>query len=174
MATSVLVSLLALATLGGLLGCDRKQEPSPQRAEAARHLFDQATREFHLPADRAGASEKARLQQQAAAAYQRLIREFPDQPYWAAQALRNLGNIRAAQTNLDEALRIYAAVGEKYPQETFEVLQAWKTAADLLWEANRRAEAKAFYQKVVQQFDGTNQPSVVLLAVKGAKARLAE
>jgi tetratricopeptide (TPR) repeat protein len=167
-----LISLLACVIVGCLTGCGQKKETTPQRAEAAHHLFDQATKEFHLPSDRAAGAEKARLQQQAADAYQRLVREFPDQPFWAAQALRNLGNIRAAQTNLDEAVRLFSAVGDKYPQEEFEVLQAWRTAGDLLWEANRRPEAKAFYQKVVQRFDGTNQPAVVRLVVKGAKTRL--
>ena len=160
--------------LFGLLGCSGKKESPAQRAEAAKALFDQATKTFHLPSAQAAGAERSRLQAQAAEAYQELLRKYPDQSYWAAQALRNLAGIRAAQTNLNEAVRLYASVAGKYPGEEFEVLQGWKAAADLLWEAGRRPEATGFYRKIVERFDSTNQPPVVRLVVKGSKARLAE
>jgi tetratricopeptide (TPR) repeat protein len=162
--------LLALAFL--LIGCQGKKQSPAERAEAAKALFDGATKNFHVPSAQAAGAEKARLEEQAAAAYQRLLKEYPDQSYWAAQALRNLGNVRAAQTNVDEAVRLFASVGERYPQEEFEVLQAWKSAADLLWDAKRSEESAKFCRKIVERFDGTNQPSVVRLVVKGAKSRL--
>jgi tetratricopeptide (TPR) repeat protein len=155
-----------------LLGCHGKKESPAERAEAAKGLFDGATKNFHTPSAQATGAEQTRLQDQAAAAYQQLLKQYPDQSYWAAQALRNLGNIRAVQTNVAEAVRLYSRVAEKYPGEEFEVLQAWKSAGDLLWEAKRPQEAAGFYQKIVARFDGTNQPSVVRLVVKGAKSRL--
>jgi tetratricopeptide (TPR) repeat protein len=164
--------MLGLAGLS--VGCSGKKETPAQRADAAKALFDQATKEFHLPSAQADGAGKARLQEQAAAAYQRLLKQYPDQPFWAAQALRNLANIRAAQTNMDEAVRLYSKVATDYPREEFEVLQAWKSAADLLWEAQRRKEATNFYGRIVARFDGTNQPPVVRLVVKGSKSRLAE
>jgi tetratricopeptide (TPR) repeat protein len=164
----VLLSLLLWA------GCGGKKESPAQRAEAAKSLFDQATKTFHVPSAQAVGADKVRLQQQAAEAYQELLRVYPEQSYWAAQALRNLAGIRAAQTNLNEAIRLYGAVAEKYPREEFEVVQAWKAAADLLWDADRRGEAAGFYRQIVGRFDGTNQPPVVRLVVKGSKARLAE
>jgi tetratricopeptide (TPR) repeat protein len=165
-----LLAILALAA--PLSSCSKRPEAPGQRAAAAKALFDRATKDFHLPSAQTNAVEQARLEREAAAAYQQLLRQYPDQSFWAAQALRNLGNVRAAQTNLDEAVRLYAAVAERYPKEEFEVLQAWKSAADLLWDANRQADAKLFYRKIVDRFDGTNQPSVVRLVVKGSHSHL--
>ena len=116
--------------------------------------------------------EQQKLQAQAAENYEKILRRYPEQTNWCAQALRSLANIRAAQTNLSEAVRAYAAVAEKYPGDDWETIQAWKSAADLLWEANRHEDARKFYQKVVSRFDGTNQPSIVRIVVKGSKARL--
>ena len=155
-------------------GCSGKKETPQQRYDAAKSLFEQTTKRFHTPSATATGAERYDLQNQAAQNYEQLLRRYPDQANWCAQALCNLGHIRAAQTNLDAAVKDYAAVAEKYPGEEWEVVQAWKSAADLLWEAKRREEARRFYQKVVQRFDGTNQPSIVRIVVRGARARLAE
>ncbi len=163
---SVLLSLL-------LCSCSEQKGSPEQRAAAAKALFDRATKEFHLPSAQATGPEKARLEREAAATYQEILRQYPDQSFWAAQALRNLGNLKAAQTNVNEAIRLFSAVADRYPKEDFEVLQAWKSAADLLWDAQRHVEALGFYRRLVQRFDGTNQPAVVRLVVKGSKARLA-
>lgn len=143
-----------------------------QKADAAKALFEQATKEFHLPSAQATGAEKARLQQRAAESYEKVLNDFADQTIWAAQALRNLAGIRAAQTNINEAVRLYTSVAERFPKEEFEVLQSWKAAGDLLWEGKRQAEARKFYQQIVQRFDGTNQPAVVRLVVKGARSKL--
>lgn len=155
-----------------LVGCSSKEEPPAQRAEAAQQLFDHTIRDLHNASTGAPDHERLKLQTQAAANYRELLRRYPEQSNLCAQALRQLGNIHAAQTNLKEAVKCYAQVGQRYAQEDWEVLQAWKSAADLLWEADRHDEARDFYRRIVTQFDGTNQPPVVRLVVKGSQTRL--
>ncbi len=162
---------LCLALL--VAGCSGKESPA-QRAAAAKALFERATKEYHLPSAEAKGAAQRQLQEQAAVAYEQLIKKYPEQTNWCVQALYSLGNIRAAQTNLDAATRFYSAVGARYPQQDWEVLMAWKSAGDLLWEADRKQEAKAFYQKVVERFDKTNAPAVVKTVVRGSKSHLAE
>ena len=87
--------------------------------------------------------------------------------------MRNLGNIRAAQTNVNEAVKLYADVEKKYPQQEWEVLMSWKSAADLLWDAGRHDEARVFYQKIVKRFDVPNASQVTKMAVRGSRSRLA-
>jgi tetratricopeptide (TPR) repeat protein len=168
---ALLPSLLLVVCLAS--GCSGRKQTPEQRQAAAQALFEQATKEFHNPSAVAQGAERERLLNQAAQNYQLIVRRYPEQSNWCAQALRSLGNIRAAQTNLDVAVKHYDAVAGKYPDQEWEVIQAWKSAADLLWEAKRREEAKKYYQKVVQRFDGTNQPAIVRLVVKGSKTRLA-
>ena len=146
---------------------------SPERAIAARDAFDRVTREFHLPSAEATGLKKAELLAQAARGYENLLHQFNDQPIWCAQALRSLANIRATQGALDEAVRLYLRVGEKYSREEWEVLQAWKSAGDLLWEANRTNEARKHYTRLVNRFDAPGMPSIVLIIVNAAKKRLA-
>ncbi len=165
------ISFLSLLLL--LAGCSKSETPA-QRADAAKALFDRATKEFHVPSAEVRGAEQRRLQDQAAAAYEALLNRYPEQSNLCAQALRSLANIRAAQTNLNEAVRLYASVGQKYPQEDWEVLMAWKSAADLLWDANRRSEAMAFYQKIVARFDKPDAPQIVRMVVRGSTNRLAE
>lgn len=155
-----------------LAGCSAEKENPAQRAAAAQALFDQTTKNCHVPAATARGAEQLRLLDQAARGYEQLLRRYPEQSNLCAQALRGLGHVRAAQTNLAQALTHYAAVAQRYPGEDWEILQAWKSAADLLWDAGRRDEAAKFYRQIVERFDGTNQPPVVQLAVKGAKGRL--
>ncbi len=164
--------LLAAALLS--TGCASSKQTPQQRSDAAKALFDQTTKAFHIPSAEAQGAARAELQRQAAAGYEQVLKKYPDQDYWAAQALRSLANIRAAQTNLDAAVKLYAAVGKKYPQQDWEVLMAWKSAADLLWDAGRRDEAKAFYQKIVSRFDVPDAPMVVKTTVRGSRARLGE
>jgi TolA-binding protein len=108
---------------------------------------------------------------EAAAGYQRLLRQHPDQPYWCAQALRSLANVRAAQGQLDQAVKLYRQVGEQYPQQDWEILQAWKSAADLLWDAGRTNEAQRFYRQIIQRFDAPDAPAIVQTVVRAARAR---
>ena len=171
--------IIACAVLALLAGCSQRTttttcpvETPQQRYVAAKELFEKATREFHIPSAQARGAERAQLEDQALAAYTNLARTYADQPAWAAQALRSLGHIQAARTNLTEAVRAYAEVAEKFPQQDFEVLMAWKSAGDLLSDAGQSSEAKVYYEKVLARFDKPNALPIVQAVVRGAKARL--
>jgi TolA-binding protein len=148
MARALLVSLLVL-----LAGC-----AAPQKD--AKTMFAEAV-----------AQHQQRHFAEAADGYGRILRQHSDQPYWCAQALRSLGNLRAAQGKLDEAVKLYRRVAERYPQQDWEVLQAWKSAADLLWEAGRENEAREFYRQIVQRFGTPDAPAIVQTVVRAARAR---
>jgi len=168
-----LCSLFLVAVLAGSVSCSREKKTPEQRYDAAKTLFDQITKEFHIASAEAKGADKARLQKEAASGYERLLKKFPEQEYWAAQALRNLAGVRAAQGKLDEAVKLYDSVGTKYPKQSWEVLQAWKAAGDLLWENGRKDEAKGYYQKLVNEFDKPDTTQVVKTVVRGSKRRLA-
>ena len=165
-----LISALAGALV--LTGCVRTQQSSAEKYEAAKALFESTSKQFHIPSAEAKGAEKLRLQQQALAGYRQLLKNYPDQDHWAAQALRNIGNIYAAQTNLTAAVERYIEVGRRYPHERWEVLMAWKSAADLLWDANQHDRAQQFYAKIVQRFDTPDAAQVIKMAVRGCKLRL--
>ncbi len=102
-----------------------------------------------------------------------MLRQYRDQAYWCAQATRSLGNVRVEQDRLNEAVALYRRVGDRYPAFEWEVLQAWKSAADLLWEAGQREEARGFYRQIIERFgeDPEEQPPVYRAIVKAAKSR---
>ena len=164
----LIVLLLALL----LAGCAAPKETPQQRAEAARALFDQTTKNFHLPSAEAHGAERDRLLAGAASGYEQLIKQYPEQTHACAQALRSLGNVRASQGRLDDAVKLYASVARKYPAEDWEILTSWKSAADLLAEAGRAAEAKPYYEKILARFDRPDAPAVVKTIVRGSRARL--
>ena len=166
------LSLSAAALL--FAGCTVSKETPEQRATAAKTLFDQTTKNLHLPSAEAEGAERLRLQNEAADAYRQLLKKYPDQEKWAAPALRSLGNIHAAQTNVSEAVQLYSSVEKKYPRQEWEVLMSWKSAGDLLWDAGRRDEARPFFQKIVARFETTNAPQVVQTIVRGSKTRLGQ
>ena len=166
---------LVILVAGLVTGCGHRESQnlavSPESV-SSKELFERVTKEFHIPSAEAKGAERLRLQNQATAGYQELLKRFPNDEYWAAQALRSLGNIYAAQTNLDAAVREYQLVAKRYPKQEWEVLMAWKSSADLLWEANRHAEANQFYGKIVERFDGAESAQVVKVVVHGSKLRL--
>jgi tetratricopeptide (TPR) repeat protein len=167
-ALSVALSLFVLA------GCDdRRPASTAERAEAAKTEFESITRDLHLPSAEATGPQAGELRRQAAARYESLLRQYGDQEFWAAQALRSLANIRAAEGDLNRAVRLYTEVEEKYPNQDWEILQAWKSAADLLWEAGRQADARSFYRKIVARFDSAEEPALVQTIVRASKRRLA-
>jgi len=159
-----LISALASALV--FAGCARTQQSSAEKYEAAKALFESTSKQFHIPSAEAKGTEKLRLQKQALAGYQRIVKQYPD------QALRNIGNIYAAQTNLTAAVERCSEVGRRYPNERWEVLMAWKSAADLLWDANHRDQAEQFYAQIVERFDKPDAAQVIKMAVRGCKLRL--
>ncbi len=164
---------LVLTALFLSSGCSHPRQTPEQRANAAKQLFDQTTKQFHNASAEAKGPEKATLQDKAAAGYEELLKKYPEQSYYAAQALRNLAGIRAEQGKIDAALKLYASVEKKYPKEDWQVLMAWKAGADLLWEHNRKDEARYLYRNIVNTFDKPDAPQVVKTVVRGSKRRLA-
>jgi tetratricopeptide (TPR) repeat protein len=155
-------------------GChSNKAAPESRQQTSARALFEQTTRNFQIPSAEANGSEKTALQAKAAAGYEQLLKSFPEDPVYAPQAERNLGNIRAAQGRTEEAVKHFEAVGKKYPNQDWEVLMAWKSAGDLLWESGRKEDARKFYQSVVSRYDRSESPAIIKTVVKGSKLRLA-
>src|ERR1051325_5032380 len=137
-----LPALLTLLTFLSLpLGCATDNTArSEGRYAAARDLYERTTKLYHLPSAQAQGEERDRLLRQAASGYEQLLRRYPNQELWCAQALRSLANVRAEQGRLDQAIRLYDRVADLYPRQDWEVLQAWKSAADLLWDADPHAE----------------------------------
>ena len=111
-----------LAVAGWMLlcftGCGKKPEtPHQPKKVSAKELFDQTTKLYHLQSDQKEGAEKEKLLAQAAAGYEQLLGDCRDQPFWCAQALRSLGNVRTTQGRLDEAIKLYSRVAEQYPRE---------------------------------------------------------
>jgi tetratricopeptide (TPR) repeat protein len=163
---------LALVFLCTVMGCQPEPAAPEERAQSAEEKFQEITRLWHLPSAEATGAEGEALRKKAAAGYEELLRDYPDQRLYAAQALRSLGNIRAAEGEVDRAISLYEQAGKKFPEQEWEVLQAWKSAGDLLWDAGRKAEAARFYGQIVDRFDTAGQPQVVETIVRASKRRL--
>ena len=155
-----------------LCACSPKSQPPHVRQAAAKELFNQTIKLYHLPSAEAQGPAREKLLEQAASGYAALVKEYPDQSFWAAQALRSLGNVRIAQGKTNDAIKIFSEVANKYPQREWEVLQAWKSAADVLWENGRSDESKAIYRKIVERFDVADAQPIVKTIVRGSKFRL--
>jgi tetratricopeptide (TPR) repeat protein len=168
--------ILCLAALGIAAGCScselGSQGISADASSAAKTLFEETSKQFHIPSADANGPERLRLQEQSINGYHQLLRQYPREEYWAAQALRSMGNIYATQTNLDLALMHFARVEKCYPKQRWQVLMAWKSAADLLWDADRRAEAQQFYAKIVYNFDSPDAAQIIKMVVRGSRLRL--
>ena len=146
--------------------------PNPAHARAAKSFFESIARDYHFPAAMATGTERNRLLSEAAAGYERILRQYPDQDEWSAKALRSLANVRAEQGQLDVAVKLYASVADKHPRQDWEVLQAWKTAADLLWDAGRPDDARKFYRQIVARFDQPAASAVVQTIVRAARRHM--
>ncbi len=153
-----------------LAGC--ATPPKQDRTAAAKNLFDQTVQQSHLPSAEAKGAERDALLSRAADGYAQLLRVYSDQPYWCAQAQRSLANVRASQGRLDDAIKLYAGVADRWPQNDWEIIQSWKSASDLLAGAGRVVEARAFDQKIVARFDGKDQPQLIQSIVRAAARRL--
>ncbi len=144
---------------------------TPEREEAAKALFEKAASDFHNPSADATGEQKTKLLEGAAKRYEQLLKDYPEQKRWCAQTLRSLAGIRAEQGDTATALEHYDRVANDFSNQEFEVLQAWKAAADLLWDAEKKTEAKAYYQKIVARFDRKEIPSVYKIILNVSKKR---
>lgn len=153
---------IALA-LQFLLGC------APASHETARQLFDRTLREYHLPSAEAHGMDREKLLTQAATGYEQVLRLGGNDRQLCASALRSLANVRAEQGRSDEAVKLWSQVGRQYAACDWEVLQAWKSAADLLWDAGRQSDAVPFYRQILQRFRFA--PSPIMQTVARAASR---
>ena len=167
---SIAISFAALS----FVGCQPKTEPAVAPAGSGRDFFEQTIKEFHHPAAEAKGAERERLLNATAIRYEQLLNKHREESDLCAQALLGLGNIRALQGKTNEAVQLYASVNEKYPGRDWEVLQAWKSAADLLWDASRHDEARKYYARIVERFDRDDAPMIMKSVVRGSRSRLAE
>jgi len=154
------------AALAGLLllGC------APASHETPRQLMERTVREYHLPSAGAQGIEREKLLVRAASGYEQVLKLGRSDPWLCASALRSLGNVRVEQGRLDEAVKLYSRVGDQYTACDWEVLQSWKSAADLLWDAGRSGEASAFYRKIVQRF-GSDPAPIIQTVARAARQR---
>jgi tetratricopeptide (TPR) repeat protein len=168
---NIIASFFALLLV---LGCVSNRGNPSERFAGAKAIFDRTTKEFHIPSAEAEGAKREELLRQSTRGYESLLRRYPDQDIWCAQALRSLGNLQASRGNWDRAVQYYEKVGKKYPKQEWEVLQSWKSAGDLLWDAGKEAQAKVFYQQLVERFDNAEATALYRLIVKTAKTRLSE
>ena len=101
--------LLIALTLQFLLGCTHASQ------ETARQVFDRTVREYHLPSVEASGSEREKLLAESAMGYEQVLRLGGNDRPLCASALRSLANVRADQSHLDEAVKLYCQVGRQYP-----------------------------------------------------------
>lgn len=148
-----------------VLGC------APTSHETARQLMERTVRDYHLPSAEAQGIARDKLLAQAASGYEQVLKLGRSDPWLCASALRSLANVRVEQGRVDEAVKLYSRVGDQYTTCDWEVLQSWKSAADLLWDAGRSGEAAAFYQKIVQRFGSDPSPIVQTIA-RAARRRV--
>ncbi len=159
---------------GGAAGCASASGPKA-RLSQARYQYNRVTGQVYIKAlDATNAVERITLLDVAAEEYGRVAREFPDVPAWAAAALRSEGQIRLERGQLGEALTCLEQVGQRYPQEHWEVIQAWKAAADHLWDTRHRGEARVYYRQIVSTYGRPGQPPMFDTIVSVARQRLAE
>jgi TolA-binding protein len=155
--------LLIALTLQFLLGC------IPVSHETARQVFNRTVREDHLPSAEASGAEREKLLARSATGYQQVLRLGENDRPLCATALRSLGNVRAEQGRLDEAVKLWSQVGSQYPACDWEVLQSWKSAADSLWDAGRKSDATPFYRQIARRF--SSAPSPIMQTVARAASR---
>ena len=132
-------------------------------------------RSSDVPAfDATNAVERVVLLDRAAREYHQLATDYADVPSWAAAALRREGQIHVERGDLKQGLSCFEQVGQRYPQEHWEVIQAWKAAADYLWTTRHRGEARLYYQQIVNTYGRPGQLPMFDTIVHVSRQRLAE
>lgn len=156
-------------------GCATSPDQGAQRLSKARFEYNRIMREFRVPAEEATNDvQRLAMLEQAAVEYLQFTQNYGDCAPLAAAALRSLGQIHLALGEGKEALSCFEQVGQRYPQEHWEVIQAWKQAADTLWETRHRGEATLYYQQIVTTYDRPGQPPMFETVVNIARSRLKE
>src|ERR1043165_4916195 len=89
-AAGILLAILAVVI--ALSACSKHEKDSPDRVRTPKEQFDVITKNFHVPSANTNATERLRLQNEAARRYTDFVKQFPEQSNLCAQALRSLGN----------------------------------------------------------------------------------
>lgn len=165
----------ALALILAAAGCQSSRARPAKRAASAKHAFNLVVRQAHVPAgDSTNDIERAELLVRAAAGYQDIVKRYPDQPQWAAQSLRSLGNVYQLQGRPADALSAYDRVGRDYPGEHWEVIQAWKSAGDLLLDTGDREGAARYFRRIVDTYDRADAAPMFRTLVDISRRRLGD
>lgn len=161
------------ATTLALLAACATRSPEQTADARARYEFKRIVRTYQVPASEAtNDMDRAVLLDAAQEAFATLREDYPTARPWAAMALRQIGEILAQQGRRKEALATFAKVDVYYPNESWEVIQAWKAAGDLLWDSGMKREALPFYQDIVAKFDHPGQPEMFGTIVRIARDRI--
>lgn len=103
---------------------------------------------------------------EAAAAFDALLKGFPDDPL-APEAALALGRARDDAGQTDEALAAYALVLDRHPKSD-QAAPAALARARLLAKADRPAEAASAFERLLKDYpDGAGQTRDALLAARG-------
>lgn len=175
MKNSVILWVLTALLLVVAWGCRTPTGGPSDREAKARFEYNRIMREWVVPAgDVSNTVERMDLLEQAAQEYEQFERDFRDQHRWAAAALRSLGQVQLSRGQVKAALDCFELVGQRYPHEHWEVIQAWKEAADTLWQSEHRGEASVYYQQMINTYGRPGQPAMFETLVDIARARLKE
>ena len=156
-------------------GCLSPHGDVAKRASQAKFEFNRIVREYQVPAgDATNAVQRGAYLTNAVTAFRALAERYPDQPQWAAQSMRCIANIHRAEGRRAEALATYEQLVHRYPGEHWEVIQAWKSCGDLLWDSRMKELAREYYRQIVDTYGGPGQPPMFDTLVHIARQRLAD
>jgi TolA-binding protein len=160
-------------------GCDKKSPPpvppvpvTATNSVTAKELFERTLTDYHLASANLAEPKRTELLKKADEGYRKVLHDYPADALWAAQAQRSLGNVQAELGQWEEAVKSYAQVEKTYPKQEWEVVQSWKSAADLLWDKDQKEKAKEYYRKIVTTYEGKDVGAVFGIIVKASKKRL--
>jgi tetratricopeptide (TPR) repeat protein len=166
--------LLLILACGLWAGCATR--PPQEDAQAkARYEYHRIVRAYHIPAiETTNEIERAQLLHAAFTGYAALITNYPTARPWAAMALRAVAGLHAARGDRKKALDAYDLVAVLYPEDDWEVIQAWRAAGDLLWHDRMPQSALDYYRRIVNRFDRPGLPPGFDAHVRIARDRLRE
>ncbi len=158
-----------------LIAACATRAPQEDAQAKARYEYNRIVRTYQIPASEStNEVERALLLHQAFTAYAALITNYPTARPWAAMSLRAVAALHAERGDWKKALETYDIVPALYPDDDWEVIQAWRGAGDLLWSARMPALAVEYYRQIVERFDRPGMPPGFDAHVRIARDRLRE
>lgn len=157
-----------------LISC-ATQPPQKSIESKAQYEFNRIVRTYQIPAaESTNAVERAALLHEAFLAYGALITNYPTARPWAARSLLAVAELHAERGDLAKALNAYDLIPTLYPDDEWEVIQAWRAAADLHWRARHYAPALERYFNIVRRFDRPGLSPAFAAHVRHARDRIRE